>query len=220
VTKPIHHIVKRSGRTPDDPSIEIPVAEDLVTVPGIPIREVDVSFYNRTEPLESQNVEKAADREWIWTVYSEELSAYMKAHYERVKPLVQESAISGDVEPERVPDTSRDITEDVRALARDLGFGEVGFTRFDRRYVYVSKKRWSKYGHAICLAYEQDYVSTQCLPSIEAERAHYGSYEEESVLALQLAEYIRSLGYHAQIHSPSDSSVVYIPMFVAAGLGR
>ena len=35
-----------------------------------------------------------------------------------------------------------------------------------------------------------------------------------------LADYIRSLGYHAQVHSHSDSSAPYIPMFINAGLGQ
>ena len=218
--KAVKHVVTRPGRTLEDPPVEIPVAEDLATVPGIPLREDDVAFYSRTDPLENQTVEKAADREWVWTVYTDEIAAYMKEHYKSVAPLVLEASVSGDVEPERVPDPSRDITEQVRAKARRLGFGEVGFTRFDRKYVYVSKKRWVKYEHAICLAYEQDYVSTQSLPSLDAEHAHFGAYEEEGKLALQLADDIRTLGYHAQVHSPSESSAAYIPMFVAAGLGQ
>ena len=193
---------------------------DLATVPGIPLREDDVAFYSRVDPLEEQTVAKSAEREWLWTVYPDEFTDYIKGHDERVKPLVQEASVSGEVEPEHVPDPNRDITEDVRVKARQLGFGEVGFTRFDRRYVYVSKKRWVKYEHAICLAYEQDYFSTQSLPSLDAERAHYGTYEVEDELAQRLADHIRSLGYHAQIHSPSDNSAVYIPMFVAAGLGQ
>ena len=39
-------------------------------------------------------------------------------------------------------------------------------------------------------------------------------------LALELAEHIRTLGYHAQVHSPNDNSGVFIPLFVAAGLGQ
>ena len=218
--KSVKHVVTRPGRTPGEPPVEIPVAEDLATVPGIPLREDDVSFYSRVEPLESQNVEKAADREWIWTVYPDDVATYIKGHYERVKPLVEEASVSGDVEPDAVADPSRDITDEVRAKARELGFGEVGFTRFDRRYVYASKKPWVKYERAICLAYEQDYVSTQSLPSLEAEHAHFGAYEEEGELALELAAHIRSLGYRAQIHSPSDGSAAFIPMFVAAGLGQ
>ena len=112
------------------------------------------------------------------------------------------------------------LTDDIRRAARELGFGEVGFTRFDRRYVYESKRRWVKYPHGICLALEQDYDQTQSLPSLEAEYAHYGTYEIESEMADRLAEMIRSRGYHAQIHSPRDPSAAVIPMFVAAGLGQ
>ena len=58
-------------------------------------------------------------------------------------------------------------------------------------------------------------------PSLEAEFTHFGTYEDEGALAIDLAAFIRDeLGYHAQIHSPNDNSAVYIPMFVAAGLGQ
>ena len=46
--------------------MEIPVAEDLATVPGIPVREKDVRYYSRAYPLEAQFVEKSA--EWEWSV--------------------------------------------------------------------------------------------------------------------------------------------------------
>ena len=218
--KAVHHVVKRPGRTHGDPDVEIPVAEDLATVPGIPLREEDVSFYSREYPLETQNIEKAADREWVWTVYTDEVFKYRKEHEKRNKPLVDAAAVSGDLEPTGTPDGGRDLTEDIRHKAREMGFGEVGFTRYDRKYAYASKKRWIKYDHAICLAYEQDYPQTQTIPSLEAEFAHFGTYEIEGALALDLAEYIRSFGYHAQIHSPNDNSAAYIPMFVAAGLGQ
>ncbi len=111
-------------------------------------------------------------------VYTLEVSAYLKQHFERRKPLVQAAARSGDREPGAAPDLQRDVTEQIRAKARELGFGEVGFTRSDRGYTYVSKKQWVRYPHAVCLALEQDYVATQTLPSLEAEHAHFGAYEE------------------------------------------
>jgi epoxyqueuosine reductase len=39
-------------------------------------------------------------------------------------------------------------------------------------------------------------------------------------LCLKLSDYLRSRGYHAQVHDGSDCSGPYIPMFVAAGLGQ
>ena len=220
MVKALHHVVKRPGRKHGDQDVKIPVAQDLVSVPGAPIREKDVSFYSRVYPLENQNVEKGADRQWAWTVYGEEEYKYRRGHEERSKPLVKAAAVSGDLEPTGTPEPGKDVTEKVRLKARELGFGEVGFTRYDRRYAYVSKKHWVKYEHAICLALEQDYAQTQTLPSLEAEYTHFGTYEIEGELAIELAEYIRSLGYHAQIHSPNDNSAPYIPMFVKAGLGQ
>ena len=217
--KAVHHAVKRPGRRSGDPDVEIPVAEDLATVPGIPMREIDVAFYSREYPLESQNIEKAADREWAWTVYTPEVLEYRKGHDERSEPLIRAAVVTGDLEPTGTPDPGRDVTEDIRLKAREMGFGEVGFTRYDRHYTYVSKKAWAKYEHAICLALEQNYAQTQAIPSLEAEFTHFGTYEIEGALALELGDYIRSLGYHAQIHSPNDNSAVYIPMFVAAGTG-
>ena len=220
MSKQVSHSVKRPGRVMGDPDVEIPVAEDLATVPGIPLRQVDVSFYSRIEPLESQNVEKGADRDWVWTVYEDDVAEYIKGHDERMKPFIETALVSGDVEPTGATEGGEDLTDDIRLAARELGFGEVGFTRFDRRYVYESKRRWVKYPHAICLALEQDYDQTQSLPSLEAEYAHYGTYEIESEKADTLAEVVRSRGYHAQIHSPRDPSAAVIPMFVAAGLGQ
>ena len=217
--KAVSHVVKRPGRKAGRPEVEIPVAEDLVSTPGIPQREVDVSFYSTNEPLESQNIDKAADREWVWTVYTDEIREYREEHDRNNKPLVDAAAVTGEIEP-TAPPVGRDITEEVRIKARELGFGEVGFTRYDRHYTYASKKRWVKFDHAICLALEQDYAQTQTIPSLEAEFAHFGTYEIEGALAIELGDYIRSLGYYAQLHSPNDNSAAYIPMFVAAGLGQ
>ena len=218
--KAVSHVVRRPGRRLGDPDVAIPVAEDLVTVPGAPIREKDLSFFSRTEPLETQNIEKGADREWAWSVYTDEVSEYRKGHDERMAPHIELAAQSAEVEPTGEPDPTVDVTESIRLRARELEFGEVGFTRLDRRFVYASRKSWAKFSHAICLAMEQDYDQTQTIPSLEAEHAHFGTYEIESIAGEKLADHIRELGYHVQIHSPSDSSGAYIPMFVAAGLGQ
>jgi len=218
MTQSVSHVVTRPGRKHGDADVQIPVAQDLTTVPGIPLREADLSFYSRVYPQETQNIEKAADRQWVWTVYPPEVLEHRKRHDEINEPLVDAAAVSGDLEPTGTP-TGEDVTELIRLKARELGFGEVGFTKYDRRHTYTSKKRWVKFDHAICVALEQDYVQTQSLPSMDAEFAHFGTYEIEGALLLDLADYIRSLGYRAQIHSPNDNSAAYIPMFVAAGLG-
>ncbi len=216
----VNHVVKRPGRKVGYPDVEIPVAMDLVSVPGSPTREHDVTFYSREYPIETQTIEKSADRVWAETVYTKDVYDYRKSHEEAVKPLVEDAGTSGEIEPTAEPKKNTDVTSSIRKKSRELGFGEVGFTKYDRRYTYTSKKRWAKYQHAICLALEQDYKQTQAIPSLEAEYAHFGTYEIAGDLALKLARHIRSLGYHAQIHSPNDNSGAYIPLFVDAGLGQ
>ena len=220
VFKRISHIVTRPESREGNGSVSIPVAEELATTPGIPKREVDLSFYSRTQPLESQTIEKTADRVWTWSVFSDEVAEYLNHHINATKPLVDIAERSADLPPTGTPDPAGNITDEIRAKARELGFGEIGFTRYDRRYTFKVKKGWVRFEHAVCLAYEQDYRQTQTIPSMEAEYAHYGAYEEENKQGILLAEYIREKGYRAQIHSPNDNSAPYIPMFVEAGLGQ
>ena len=94
-------------------------------MPGIRQRDADVSFYSRTYPQETQNIEKAADRQWVWSVYSEETLKHRKRHDELNEPLVDAAAVSGDLEPTGTP-TGGDITDAIRLKARELGLGKLG----------------------------------------------------------------------------------------------
>ncbi len=216
----IGHKVERPGRQHGDEPIEINVPEELETVPGVAQNPADVDFYSREYPLESQNVELTADREWVWTVYTHEVLEDRKQHDRLNGPIVAAALNTGDIEPTAKPDPDLDVTEAIKTKARELGFGEVGITKLDLRYIFKYKKSWAKFPHAICLAWEQDYEPTQTAPSIEAEGPHFGVYRTMGAVALDMADYIRSLGYHAQVHSPNDNSGAYIPMFVEAGLGQ
>ena len=216
----IGHKVERPGRQHGDEPIEINVPEELETVPGVAQNPADVDFYSREYPLESQNVELTADREWVWTVYTHEVLEDRKQHDRLNGPIVAAALNTGEIEPTAKPDPDLDVTEAIKTKARELGFGEVGITKLDLRYIFKYKKSWAKFPHAICLAWEQDYEPTQTAPSIEAEGPHFGVYRTMGAVALDMADYIRSLGYHAQVHSPNDNSGAYIPMFVEAGLGQ
>ncbi|MGH8057723.1 MAG: hypothetical protein ACREOH_10895 [Candidatus Entotheonellia bacterium] len=221
--KKIGQIITRPGRLPSDPPVTIPIAEDLLSVPGIPVRASEVDFYSREYPLESQNVERSADRQWAMTVLTADAYHHRKEHESLNAPLIEAARTTGEIEPTGTPDPNLDagkMTETIRAKSRSLGFAEVGFTAYNRDYTYASKKKWARYDHAICLAMEQEYEPTQTIPSMAAEHTHFGTYRVEGKAGLDLADWIRSLGYHAQVHSPNDNSAVYIPMFVEAGLGQ
>ena len=213
------HVVVRPGRRFGDDPVEIPVPEELETVPGIPMVSKDVDFYSREYPLQRQQVEHAADTEWAPTVGTEAMQAYKVEHdnvMEQFYPLMNRT---GELEPTSAP-TGEDVTGLIRRKAREMGYLEVGFTSHDLRYVYQDRRPYAKFPNAVCLALEQDYEETQSAPSMAAEHGHYGTYEVQAPMGLELSDYIRSLGYHAQVHGPSNHSAATIPMFVAAGLGQ
>ena len=217
----VGHVVTRPGRREQDPPVDIPVSEDLETVPGIPKHESDLEFYSREYPLETINIDERASRDWANRIRDGhlEMREIRREHDRLNKPIVLAGRMTGEMEPTTEP-VGEDITELVKAKARSLGFGEVGITRYDHHYTYVSKKDWVKFPHAICLAYEQDYEPTQSIPSVPAEIVHSSTYRTEGAAGLELGNYIRSLGYRAQVHSPNDNTGPYIPMFVEAGLGQ
>ena len=131
------------------------------------------------------------------------------------------SGSAARLEPIGAP-TGEDVTELIRQKAIDLGYGEVGFTRNDAHYVYKSRKPAIRKDlpHAICLALEQDYQKTQTIPSMEAEDTHFGTYEDQGPLTMELTAFIRRLGYNVQVSGPTWHYGPMIPMFVAAGLGQ
>ena len=220
MARTVSHTIQRPGRRAGDSPIGIPVPEELATVPGIPQSPVDVAFFSREHPLETQSIDKSADRIWAWVNQADDLADFREAQEARMKPLYEAAAVSADVAPSGAPVLGEDLTDDIRRFARELGFGEVGFTRYDRHYTFAGKKRWARFENAICLAVEQDYRKTQTAPGIEADLARFETYEVQMQWCLDLCDYLRSRGYRAQLHDGIDNSGPYIPLFVAAGLGQ
>ncbi len=219
--KTVAHRVNRPGRLPGHPPVTIPVAEDLLTEPGIPSRDQDVSFFSREYPLENMAIEESASVEWARDQRHVKEVDFMDEHQRQMEPIVEWVRTSGDLLPTAEP-TGEDVTEAIRRKALELGYGEVGFTRNDRHYVYQNRKADIKGGlpNAICLALEQDYVKTQTIPSMEAEDTHFGTYFRQGPLTVRLVEFIHSLGYQCQVSGPSWHYGPMIPMFVEAGLGQ
>ncbi|MSQ17875.1 MAG: hypothetical protein EXR54_10060, partial [Dehalococcoidia bacterium] len=217
----IGHEVVRPGKKLGQSTVTFAIPEELETVPGIPMNQREVDWYSREYPVETMNITERASRDWANTIRDghAEMREIRKEHDKLNKPLIMASRLSGELEPSVKP-TGKDVTQLIKDKARDLGYVEYGFTAYDHRYTYQSKKDWVKYPHVLCLAYEQDFEPTQTIPSVDAEIVHSSTYRTEGAAGLELGNFIRSLGYHAQVHSPNDNTGPYIPMFVAAGLGQ
>ena len=217
----ISHEVVRPGKNLGDAEVTIPIPEELATVPGVPMNQREVDWYAREYPLETQNITERASRDWANAIRDRhvEMREIRKEHDKLNRPLIMASRLTGELEP-TAEASGEDVTEAIKTRARDLGFVEVGITSYDPHYVYQSKKDWVMYPHVVCLAFEQDFEPTQTIPSVDAEIVHSSTYRTEGAAALELGNFIRSLGYRAQVHSPNDNTGPYIPMFVAAGLGQ
>jgi len=205
-----------------DPTYTIPVPEELATVPGIPLDDRQVDWYAKEYPLESMNITERSSRTWANNLRDQhaEMREIRKEHEKLNRALIMAARATADIEPTAEP-TGEDLSDAIKAKARELGFIEVGITFFDHRYTFSSKKdHTTYYPSIICLAYEQDYEPTQTCPSVDAEIVHSSTYRTEGAAALELGNFIRSHGYHAQLTGSGDSPGPYIPMFVEAGLGQ
>ncbi len=224
MAKAVSHYIERPGRKVGHATYTIPVPEDLVTTPGIPTRDKDVTFFSREYPIENMAIEESASVDWARQEresYTPESIEFFDEHQKEMEPIVEWVRTSGELEPMGTP-TGEDVTELIRQRALELGYGEVGFTKNDGHYVYASRKPQLRRDlpNAICLALEQDYRKTQTIPSMEAEDTHFGTYFNQGPLTMELTEYIRSLGYNVQVSGPTWHYGPMIPMFVAAGLGQ
>jgi len=217
----IGHEVLRPGKFRSDAPVTIPIPEELEGVPGIPLNYREVDWYAKEYPLETMNITERASRDWANAIRDGhvEMREIRKEHDKLNRPLIMAARLTGDQEPTAEP-TGEDVSEAIKAKAKDLGFLEVGITAYDHRYTYHSKKDWVKFPNVICLAYEQDFEPTQTIPSVDAEIVHSSTYRTEGASGLELGRFINSLGYRAQVHSPNDNTGPYIPMFVEAGLGQ
>ena len=217
----IGHEVVRHGKALGDAPVTIPVPEELETTPGVPKEQREVDWYAREYPLETIKTPGPAFLAWANRIRDRTaaMREIRKDHDKLNRSLIMAARLPGDQEPTAQP-TGEDVSEAIKTKARELGFVEVGITAYDPRYTYQSKKDFVKFPHVICLAYEQDFEPTQTIPSVDAEIVHSSTYRTEGAASLELGNFIRGLGYHAQIHSPNDNTGPYIPMMVAAGLGQ
>src|SRR5207244_11037203 len=89
----------------------------------------------REDAMERMAVTESAAADWTRrhrSSYSAELRAFYEEHEQHMEPIVEWVKTSGDLKPTGTP-TGEDVTEAIRQKARELGYGEVGFTRNDRQ---------------------------------------------------------------------------------------
>lgn len=107
----------------------------------------------------------------------------------------------------------------IKKEALRLGADEVGICEIEAKDIYKNREVNEKY--AIVVGQRMLWRMFQKVPSeesaIECMRVYYTLGE----VVIQLAEYIRSLGYPCRVEHPiGDSDVLHIPLALKAGFGE
>ena len=134
------------------------------------------------------------------------------------------------VAPEQVPvEDPGAMANEVKRIAKFFGADLCGITDFDKRWLYsarVDTRDLSEAPHdlpegltsVIVLGHEMEEDLVATYPSALAGAATGREYSHEASIVMQVAAYIRNLGYKA-VPSMNDTALV-IPYAVKAGLGE
>jgi epoxyqueuosine reductase QueG len=134
------------------------------------------------------------------------------------------------VAPDQVAiDDPDKMSAEIKRIARFFGADLCGITDLDDRWLYQSRVDTRDLSAApndlpdgltsvIVLGHEMDEALVATYPSALAGAATGREYSHEAAIVLQLAAYIRNLGYEA-VASMNDTGLV-IPYAVKAGLGE
>ncbi len=144
--------------------------------------------------------------------------------------------VDGEPAPQKTEIPPERAAKKIKALARFIGADLVGIglLRQEWAYSHVGRARGSDAGfqprgtpietghhtNAIALGFQMDYDLIQTAPDFPILLATTKGYAMGAWVSVQLAEYIRMLGYSARAHHLANYQVLVIPVAVDCGLGE
>ncbi len=136
--------------------------------------------------------------------------------------------VDGEPAPERVQISVDAITAFVKRWALKLGAVSVGCTKLKDYHLYSTVGRGDDYGkpvtldhpYAIALTVEMDKGMLDRAPLAPTVMESAQQYVASGVIAVQIAEFLRNLGYHARAHIDGNYRVVCPLVARDAGLGE
>ena len=158
------------------------------------------------------------------------------AQFEMIKKIAPFSFVDGQPAPHKTEISPQRAAEKVKALARLLGADLVGIGPLHQKWVYSYVGRsfgnsegfqqWgapidlSHHANAVALGFQMDYDLIQSAPNFPALLATAKGYAVGAWVSIQLAQYIRMLGYSARAHHLYNYRVLAVPVAVDCGLGE
>lgn len=121
-----------------------------------------------------------------------------------------------------------EVTAYLRWWAKRLGVHSIGFTHLEKHHLYSHKGRREEYGqeiksshqYAVAFTVEMDFLMTRHAPQAPIIAESSQQYLNAAVIATQMAEFIRTMGFSARTHIDGNYQVVCPLVARDAGLGE
>jgi len=162
--------------------------------------------------------------------------AMFEAQFGTLTRIGTEAFVDGEPASVKTPLSPGRAAEKVKAFARLLGADLVGVGPLRQQWVYthVGRSRegvpgylprgtpidLSRHKHAIALGFAMDRRLVTCAPDFPVLLASGEGYARGAWVSVQLAAYIRRLGYAARAHHFRNYQVLTVPVAVDCGLGE
>lgn len=157
------------------------------------------------------------------------------AQFEVIAKIGAESFVNGEPAPPKTEIPPERAAKKVKALARFLGADlvKVGPLRQEWVYSHIGRSVGNIEGfqqrgtpinlhhtNAIAMGFQMDYDLIQSAPDFPVLLATAKGYATGAWVSIQLAEYIRMLGYSARAHHLFNYQVLVVPVAIDCGLGE
>ncbi|MCB2197387.1 MAG: reductive dehalogenase [Bacteroidetes bacterium] len=136
--------------------------------------------------------------------------------------------VNGPVKEKRTEVEASEITNYLKTWSKKLGAHSFGVTKLQNYHLYSHKGRGDLYGkpvenkqnYAIAITVEMDHEIMQTAPKSTVIMESTQQYLNSGTVAVQLASFIRELGYEARAHIDGNYEVICPLVARDAGLGE
>ena len=134
------------------------------------------------------------------------------------------SAGEGEIHPEKTELDPAVFSRAVKQFAYDFGAEAVGITRLNRNWVYMidgEDPLPEEYTHVIIVARRHPHWRISHSPAYTSDLGSWVPYHHTSFIAVEIADWIRELGYPAKANSIlTGYDIMIVPHEIEAGLGE
>jgi len=160
------------------------------------------------------------------TQYNPFYFASADASFETIAAL--RSFVEGTVAKEKIPVVADNISRYIKNWSKKLGAIDCGITELQDYHIYSTGGRGERYGkrfskrhrYAIAFTVEMSHEMIQTAPAGTMVMESGQQYLESGRIALQVAQFIRNLGYEARAHIDGNYEVICPLVARDAGLGE